>query len=225
MSDMFITKDVLREINKGIKEFKKEGYTTPVAIEKHLEKLNDFYDKNNLRVAHNQFTTSDKLNMEQWEELSNITKSFLEDSDVHFLEDYKNILASGKFDKFKNIKGDEEITDVQTLIDRMDKLVDDVNGVKLTNLLSSNQIIEVFNFASKHNISESDMMKTIIKKHGKGQRAIYGDDLQKKIYESYIGTEKPKRGKMGGESNGKTITIKSNRNKSGNRKTTKKGKR
>lgn len=225
MSDMFITKDVLREINKGIKEFKKEGYTTPVAIEKHLEKLNDFYDKNNLRVAHNQFTTSDKLNTEQWEELSNITKSFLEDSDVHFLEDYKNILASGKFDKFKNIKGDEEITDVQTLINRMDKLVDDVNGVKLTNLLSSNQIIEVFNFASKHNISESDMMKTIIKKHGKGQRAIYGDDLQKKIYESYVGTEKPKRGKMGGESNGKTITIKSNKNKSGNRKTTKKGKR
>lgn len=236
MSDIEITKDVLREINKGIKEFKKEGYTTPKPIQKHLETLNDFYDRNHLRVRHNQFTTSDKLNMEQWEELSEITKSFLEDNDVHFLEDYQNILDSGKFNKFKNLKGKKEIKDVQTLIDRMDMLSEEVDGVKLNNLLSSNQIIEVFNFAKRHNISESDMMDTIINEHSTGKKPLYGDDLQKKIYESYLGTEKPKKGKMGtnqhatskkggDKGNGTSVTIKKDKSNTGRRKTTKKRKR
>lgn len=221
---MMIDKNVLRQLNKGIREYEKQGIEPPNAIRKYQEKLNDFYDKNHLRVKHGQFTTSDKLNMEQWDELSDIANAFIHDNDVKFLGDYEGILESGKFNKFKDIKN------VDDLIDRMDKLQLEYNGVKILDVMSSDQIIEVFGFAKKHNISEDDMLKRIMKLHGKGERAIYGEDLQKKIYESYLGTEKPKKGKMGGvkkaggKGNVSSVTIKSDKSNTGRRKAKKKRK-
>lgn len=179
MSDMDVNKaiaeEMFKELNKSIKEFKRERIELPNEFRKYLEEVNRFYGKHKLRYARDQFTLSKKLTEDQFQELFDIGYAMAKDQDVITLSGYKEILAQGKFANWG-------VTDLRGVIKRMDFLHNEKYGEVVKSAMSSKQLLDLYDTAEKKGINTDTLLKNIYDKYQ--NTGLVGDELHEEMYKS-----------------------------------------
>lgn len=185
-----------REINKGIKDFKRKGVRVPAEIQKYQRMVNTFYEKNNLKFARDQFTVSQKLSVEQQAELDTIAQAMANDPNVLFYDDYQGILDKGSFDNFDVMGKVESVDDVIRVKDKLDSLK---NDSALMDSIKYEQYVEILNYKNNskrkavRNLTEDDIQNMIALEHS--LTGATEDILQEKIIQELNDYGKRKRTK------------------------------
>lgn len=182
-------KEYFQTMNNEIREFNRKGLPVPNEIRKYQTEIQMFYKENNISNKQGLFSTSNKLNKSQQDELFDIAERMRKDKDVHFVTDYENMLESGKFDRFG-------IDNTKDLIKHLDFLNNAQDEEVIKNILTSSQIIEIFSVGSKNKYTDDELMKMILDKYK--NEGVVGSSLHEAIYKSINKSKnKPKEPMLG----------------------------
>lgn len=175
---------LFRNMNVLMQQYDRAGVTAPNEIRKYREKIADIYQQYNIK---GQFAKNDifprgaainKLNPGIRDELHSIAESMMESKYVYNLKDYENyldILRDNKFEKWN-------VTTVNDVIERLDYLKNSVDDEVIKNILSSDQLLDLYDVANVNGITDDELFEIIIDKYNDSEKT--GDTLHKLIYKS-----------------------------------------
>lgn len=164
------TKDLFRALNKNLKEWK-ELSKKPQAITMYEDMLSDFYKRAGKNIKNPyEFSNRVKLSDDQEEELLDIALSFSKNT-YTYEETFSDV-----YEKYKNRYG---WTSPEDAIDFLDLMENYKNDSLIKDILSSEQIIELFNEGSLSGISEKDIFEMAYLEHS--MNGATGDRLYNQI--------------------------------------------
>ena len=178
------TDQLFRNMNVLMQQYDRAGVTTPNEIRKYREKIADVYQQYNIKgqFAKNDIfprgAALDKLNPGIRDELYSIAESMMDSKYVYNLKDYENyldILRDNKFEKWN-------VTTVNDVIERLDYLKNSVDDEVIKNILSSDQLLDLYDVAHVNGISNDELFEIITDKFNESEKQ--GDTLHKLIYKS-----------------------------------------
>lgn len=178
------TDQLFREMNVLMQQYDRAGVKMPQEIRKYREHIADIYQANNVRgqFAKNDIfprgAAIDKLNPGIRDELLSIAESMRDSDYVYNLKDYQNyldILRDNKFEKWN-------VTTVNDVIKRLDYLKNAVDDEVIKNILSSDQLLDLYDVAHVNGISDDELFEIISDKYDDTEKT--GDTLHKLIYKS-----------------------------------------
>ena len=168
-------RDLFNQLNEAMNDWDKAGFTSN-DLKLFQDKLEDFYSKNNMNVAHtDRFSWQKEMTQEQADELFDLAESMAQD-DYVYLEtyqdmlnmDYEDIGTQSTYDKI-NLEAFLKISEqhqnsVQTLedyINFIDRMNNYKNNAMLSSILSSDQVAELYSLGSWQDLTD-DQIETII---------------------------------------------------------------
>lgn len=168
-------RDLFNQLNEAMNDWDKAGFTSN-DLKLFQDKLEDFYSKNNMNVAHNdRFTWQKEITQEQADELFDLAESMAQD-DYIYLEtyqdmlnmDYEDIGTQSTYDKI-NLEAFSKISEqypdsVQNLEDYVnfiDRMNNYKNNAMLSSILSSDQVAELYSLGSWQDLTD-EQIETII---------------------------------------------------------------
>ena len=175
---------LFRDMNVLMQQYDRAGVRMPQEIRKYRERIADIYQENNIRgqFAKNDIfprgAAIDKLNSGIRDELRSIAEGMMDNNYVYNLHDYENyldILKDKKFEKW-------DVTSVNDVIDRLDFLKNTMDSEVIKNILSSDQLMDLYDTAKNNNISEDDLLSQIIEQYE--ATGYMGDTLHESIYQA-----------------------------------------
>lgn len=175
---------LFRDMNVLMQQYDRAGVKLPQEIRKYREKIADIYQENNIRgqFAKNDIfprgAAIDKLNPGIRDELRSIAEGMMDSDYVYNLHDYENyldILKDKKFEKW-------DVNTVNDVIDRLDFLKNTMDSEVIKNILSSDQLMDLYDTAKNNNISEDDLLREIIEQYD--ATGYMGDTLHESIYQA-----------------------------------------
>ena len=175
---------LFRDMNVLMQQYDRAGVRMPQEIRKYRERIADIYQENNIRgqFAKNDIfprgAAIDKLNPGIRDELRSIAEGMMDNNYVYNLHDYENyldILKDKKFEKW-------DVTSVNDVIDRLDFLKNTMDSEVIKNILSSDQLMDLYDTAKNNNISEDDLLSQIIEQYE--ATGYMGDTLHESIYQA-----------------------------------------
>lgn len=197
------TDQLFREMNVLMQQYDRAGVKMPQEVRKYRERIADIYQENNVRgqFAKNDIfprgAAIDKLNPGIRDELLSIAEGMRDNDYVYNLNDYQNyldILKDKKFEKW-------EVNTVNDVIDRLDFLKNTMDSEVIKNILSSDQLMDLYDTAKNNNISEDDLLSQILEQYE--ATGYMGDTLHESIYQAIEHTGKEEKAarsvKFGGQ--------------------------
>ena len=178
------TDQLFRNMNVLMQQYDRAGVTVPNEIRKHREHIADIYQQYNIKgqFAKNDIfprgAAIDKLNPGIRDELRSIAEGMMDNDYVYNLHDYENyldILKDKKFEKW-------DVTTVNDVIDRLDFLKNTMDSEVIKNILSSDQLMDLYDTAKNNNISEDDLLRQIVEQYD--ATGYMGDTLHESIYQA-----------------------------------------
>lgn len=178
------TDKLFREMNVLMQQYDRAGVKLPQEIRKYRERIADIYQENNVKgqFAKNDIfprgAAIDKLNPGIRDELLSIAEGMRDNDYVYNLNDYQNyldILKDKKFEKWY-------VTSVNDVIDRLDFLKNTMDSEVIKNILSSDQLMDLYDTAKNNNISEDDLLSQIVEQYE--ATGYMGDTLHESIYQA-----------------------------------------
>lgn len=178
------TDQLFREMNVLMQQYDRSGVKLPQEIRKYRERIADIYQDNNVRgqFAKNDIfprgAAIDKLNPGIKDELLSIAEGMRDNDYVYNLNDYQNyldILKDKKFEKW-------DVNTVNDVIDRLDFLKNTMDSEVVKNILSSDQLMDLYDTAKNNNISEDDLLSQIVEQYE--ATGYMGDTLHESIYQA-----------------------------------------
>ena len=175
---------LFRDMNVLMQQYDRAGVRMPQEIRKYRERIADIYQENNIRgqFAKNDIfprgAAIDKLNPGIRDELRSIAEGMMDNDYVYNLHDYENyldILKDKKFEKW-------DVTSVNDVIDRLEFLKNTMDSEVIKNILSSDQLMDLYDTAKNNNISEDDLLSQIIEQYE--ATGYMGDTLHESIYQA-----------------------------------------
>ena len=175
---------LFRDMNVLMQQYDRAGVRMPQEIRKYRERIADIYQENNIRgqFAKNDIfprgAAIDKLNPGIRDELRSIAEGMMDNNYVYNLHDYENyldILKDKKFEKWN-------VTTVNDVIERLDYLKNSVDDEVIKNILSSDQLLDLYDVAHVNGISDEELFEIITDKFKESEKK--GDTLHKLIYKS-----------------------------------------
>lgn len=168
-------RDLFNQLNEAMNDWDKAGFTSN-DLKLYQDKLEDFYNKNNMNVAHNdRFSWQKDMTQEQADELFDLAESMAQD-DYVYLEtyqdmlnmDYEDIGTQSTYDKI-NLEAFSKISEqypdsVQNLEDYVnfiDRMNNYKNNAMLSSILSSDQVAELYSLGSWQDLTD-EQIETII---------------------------------------------------------------
>lgn len=168
-------RDLFNQLNEAMNDWDKAGFTSN-DLKLFQDKLEDFYSKNNMNVAHkDRFTWQKEMTQEQADELFDLAESMAQD-DYIYLEtyqdmlnmDYEDIGTQSTYDKI-NLEAFSKISEqypdsVQNLEDYVnfiDRMNNYKNNAMLSSILSSDQVAELYSLGSWQDLTD-EQIETII---------------------------------------------------------------
>lgn len=168
-------RDLFNNLNEAMNDWDKAGFTSN-DLKLFQDKLEDFYSKNNMNVAHtDRFTWQKEMSQEQADELFDLAESMAQD-DYIYLEtyqdmlnmDYEDIGTQSTYDKI-NLEAFSKISEqypdsVQNLEDYVnfiDRMNNYKNNAMLSSILSSDQVAELYSLGSWQDLTD-EQIETII---------------------------------------------------------------
>lgn len=151
-------RDIINEAREKMMEWNVyEFEEMPDSVRIYQELLEEFYSRNgnNPSDPYN-FNTRVKLTPDAEEELTDIASSFLYDdtTDIDYFEDF--------FDPSKKEWRDRyDINTMDDLVNFLNRVDRYRNDALISSILSSSQIVELFNEGDKRGLSESDITRMI----------------------------------------------------------------
>jgi hypothetical protein len=184
---------LFRDMNVLMQQYDRAGVRMPQEIRKYRERIADIYQENNIRgqFAKNDIfprgAAIDKLNPGIRDELRSIAEGMMDNDYVYNLHDYENyldILKDKKFEKW-------DVTSVNDVIDRLDFLKNTMDSEVIKNILSSDQLMDLYDTAKNNNISEDDLLRQIVEQYD--ATGYMGDTLHESIYQAIEHTGKEEK--------------------------------
>lgn len=178
------TDQLFRDMNVLMQQYDRAGVRMPNEIRKHREKIANIYQQYNIKgqFAKNDIfprgAAIDKLNPGIRDELYSIAEGMMDSKYVYNLKDYENyldILRDNKFEKWN-------VTTVNDVIERLDYLKNSVDDEVIKNILSSDQLLDLYDVAHVNGISDDELFEIISDKYNDSEKT--GDTLHKLIYKS-----------------------------------------
>lgn len=175
---------LFREMNVLMRQYDNAGVKLPQEIRKYRERIADIYQENNIKgqfVKNDVFPRGaalDKLNPGIRDELLSIAEGMRDNDYVYNIDDYKaylDILKDNKFEKWN-------VTTVNDVIDRLDFLKNTMDSEVIKNILSSDQLMDLYDTAKNNNISEDDLLRQIVEQYD--ATGYMGDTLHESIYQA-----------------------------------------
>ena len=168
-------RDLFNQLNEAMNDWDKAGFTSN-DLKLFQDKLEDFYSKNNLQVAHNdRFTVQKGMTQEQADELFDIAIAMADD-DYIYLDtyqdmlnmDYEDIGTQSRYDKinleaFSKIaeQHPDSVQDLEDYVNFIDQMNNYKNNAMLSSILSSDQVAELYSLGSWHDLTD-EQIETII---------------------------------------------------------------
>ena len=178
------TDQLFREMNVLMQQYDRAGVKLPQEIRKYRERIADIYQENNVRgqFAKNDIfprgAAIDKLNPGIKDELLSIAEGMRDNDYVYNLNDYQNyldILKDKKFEKW-------DVNTVNDVIDRLDFLKNTMDSEVVKNILSSDQLMDLYDTAKNNDITEEDLLSTIVEQYD--ATGYMGYKLHESIYQA-----------------------------------------
>lgn len=178
------TDQLFREMNVLMQQYDRAGVKLPQEIRKYRERIADIYQENNVKgqFAKNDIfprgAAIDKLNPGIKDDLLSIAEGMRDNDYVYNLNDYQNyldILKDKKFEKW-------DVNTVNDVIDRLDFLKNTMDSEVVKNILSSDQLMDLYDTAKNNNISEDDLLSQIVEQYE--ATGYMGDTLHESIYQA-----------------------------------------
>lgn len=175
---------LFRDMNVLMQQYDRAGVRMPQEIRKYRERIADIYQENNIKgqFAKNDIfprgAAIDKLNPGIRDELRAIAEGMMDNDYVYNLHDYENymdILKDKKFEKW-------DVNSVNDVIDRLDFLKNTMDSEVVKNILSSDQLMDLYDTAKNNNISEDDLLSQIVEQYE--ATGYMGDTLHESIYQA-----------------------------------------
>jgi hypothetical protein len=199
---------LFREMNVLMRQYDNAGVKLPQEIRKYRERIADIYQENNIKgqfVKNDVFPRGaalDKLNPGIRDELRSIAEGMMDNDYVYNLHDYENyvdILKDKKFEKWN-------VQNVNDVIDRLDFLKNKADSEVIKNILSSDQLMDLYDTAINGNVSEDRLLDLILEQYE--ATGYTGDTLHEAIYAAIEKSGKEEQAKkpvkFGGQSAGKS---------------------
>ena len=151
-------RDIINEAREKMMEWNiYEFEEMPDSVRMYQELLEEFYSRNgnNPSDPYN-FNTRVKLSPEAEEELADLASSFVYDdtTDIDYFEDFFDPSKKEWRDRYDI----ETMDDLINFLNRVDRYK---NDALISSILSSSQIVELFNEGDKRGLSEDDISKMI----------------------------------------------------------------
>lgn len=181
------TDQLFRNMNVLMGQYDNAGVKMPQEVRKYRERIGDVYQKYGISSRGRQFVKNDKfprgaaidkLPAGAQEELAAIAERMMDSKYVYNLKDYENyldILKDNKFEKWN-------VTTVNDVIKRLDYLKNAVDDEVIKNILSSDQLLDLYDVAHVNDISDDELFEIITDKFNESEKK--GDTLHKLIYKS-----------------------------------------
>lgn len=175
---------LFRDMNVLMKQYDNAGVKMPQEIRKYRERISDLYQENNIKgqFAKNDIfprgAAIDKLNPGVRDELRSIAEGMMDNDYVYNLHDYENymdILKDKKFEKW-------DVNNINDVIDRLDFLKNTMDSEVIKNILSSDQLMDLYDTAKNNNIDEDDLLSEILEQYE--ATGYMGDTLHESIYQA-----------------------------------------
>ena len=205
------TDQLFRNMNVLMGQYDSAGVKMPQEVRKYRERIGDVYQKYGISPRGRQFVKNDlfprgaaidKLPAGAQEELAAIAEVMMDNNYVYNLKDYENymdILKDKKFEKW-------DVQNVNDVIDRLDFLKNKVDSEVIKNILSSNQLMDMYDTAINENVSEDELVDLILEQYE--ATGYTGDTLHEAIYTAIEKSGKEEQAKkpviFGSQSAGKS---------------------
>lgn len=200
-----------RDMNVLMKQYDNAGVKMPQEVRKYRERIGDVYQKYGISPRGRQFVKNDlfprgaafdKLPAGAQEELAAIAEGMQDNDYVYNLKDYENymdILKDKKFEKWN-------VQNVNDVIDRLDFLKNKADSEVIKNILSSDQLMDLYDTAINGNVSEDKLLDLILEQYE--ATGYTGDTLHEAIYTAIEKSGKEEQAKkpvkFGSQSAGKS---------------------
>ena len=168
-------RDLFNQLNEAMNDWDKAGFTSN-DLKLYQDKLEDFYNKNNMNVAHNdRFSWQKDMTQEQADELFDLAESMAQD-DYVYLEtyqdmlnmDYEDIGTQSTYDKINleaisNISEQypDSVQNLEDYVNFIDRMNNYKNNAMLSSILSSDQVAELYSLGSWQDLTD-EQIETII---------------------------------------------------------------
>ena len=205
------TDQLFRNMNVLMGQYDNAGVKMPQEVRKYRERIGDVYQKYGISPRGRQFVKNDKfprgaaidkLPAGAQEELAAIAEGMQDNDYVYNLKDYENymdILKDKKFEKWN-------VQNVNDVIDRLDFLKNKADSEVIKNILSSDQLMDLYDTAINGNVSEDKLLDLILEQYE--ATGYTGDTLHEAIYTAIEKSEKEEQAKkpvkFGSQSAGKS---------------------
>ena len=206
-----VSDSVFRDMNALIKQYDNAGVKMPQEVRKYRERIGDVYQKYGISSRGRQFVKNDlfpreaafdKLPAGAQEELTAIAEGMQDNDYVYNLkdyEDYMDILKDKKFEKWN-------VQNINDVIDRLDFLKNKADSEVIKNILSSDQLMDLYDTAVNGNVSEDKLLDLILEQYE--ATGYTGDTLHEAIYTAIEKSGKEEQAKkpikFGGQSAGRS---------------------
>lgn len=179
------TDQLFRNMNVLMGQYNNAGVKMPQEVRKYRERIGDVYQKYGISPRGRQFVKNDlfprgaafdKLPAGAQEELAAIAEGMQDNDYVYNLKDYENyidILKDKKFEKWN-------VQNVNDVIDRLDFLKNKADSEVIKNILSSDQLMDLYDTAINGNVSEDKLLDLILEQYE--ATGYTGDTLHEAIY-------------------------------------------
>lgn len=184
---------LFRDMNVLMQQYDRAGVRMPQEIRKYRERIADIYQENNIKgqFAKNDIfprgAAIDKINPGIRDELRSIAEGMMDNDYVYNLHDYENymdILKDKKFEKW-------DVNTINDVIDRLDFLKNTMDSEVIKNILSSDQLMDLYDTAKNNNIDEDDLLSQILEQYE--TTGYMGDTLHEAIYQAIEHTGKEEK--------------------------------
>lgn len=145
------TRELFNALNDNMDEWDKAG-VKPKAVEMYEDMLSDFYEKIGKNPKDDRFNTRLKLTPEQEDELLDIAQSMANNT-YTYDETYADV-----YNKYKDRYGWSDVSEAVDFLETMEKYRSDS---LLREVLSSEQIMELYSEANSQGLSDDDIEQMI----------------------------------------------------------------
>lgn len=190
------------EINDLMGEYVNRHVVIPNEIKKYRNTISNVYKKYNIKTSSRKMfpdkSTFNNMPEQAQEEMIFILDAMQNNDNVLSYQTYKDILKEKKFQKWG-------VTRASEVIKRMDYLKSQKDSDVIQNVLSSDQIMDLYSIANKNNISESDLFDEIIDQYD--ATGTIGDSLHQNVYKAIIESGKAEKERIKEEKASKPVKF------------------
>lgn len=179
-------RETIRDANNVLLDWE-DAVVVPETIEKYRDKLEKFYSDAGKNVKNREIiSTHVQLSIEQEEELMDIAEMILADERA----DYDTYVDFLEDDNRRKQRETLNVTDIDSAVKALDILNDYSDNARISAILDSDQVVELYNEGYSKGMTDADIEKKINKIYNK--TGYEGNALYEKIWNSIQRTRKKK---------------------------------